>query len=64
MKKKINIIYLLLLFLFFKKNSLVIENKLNNTNDKEQLEALKQGFYEIIPHSINSLIGEIDFKVN
>ena len=64
MKKKINIIYLLLLFLFFKKNSLVIENKLNNTNDKEQLEALKQGFYEIIPHNINSLIDEIDFKVN
>jgi len=43
---------------------LVIENKLNNTNDKEQLEALKQGFYEIIPHNINSLIDEIDFKVN
>jgi len=42
---------------------LVIENKLNNTNDKEQLDALKQGFYEIIPLNINSILDEIDLKV-
>ena len=43
---------------------MVIKNKLNNANDKEQLEALKQGFYEIIPQSINSLLDEVDLKVN
>jgi len=43
---------------------LVIENKLNNTDDKEQFNALKQGFYEIIPQNINSIFDEIDLKVN
>ena len=43
---------------------MVIENKLYNTNDKDQLNALKQGFYEIIPQSINSILDEIDLKVN
>jgi len=43
---------------------LVIENKLYNTNDKDQLNALKQGFYEIIPQSINSILDEIDLRVN
>jgi len=43
---------------------LVIENKLNNTNENEQLNALKQGFYEIIPQNISSILDEIDLKVN
>jgi len=42
--------------------NLVIENKLNNPNDKEQLDALKQGFYEIVPLNINSILDEIDLK--
>ena len=36
---------------------------MNNTNDKEQLEALKQGFYEIIPKDINEVFNELDLKV-
>jgi len=43
---------------------LVIENKLNNKNDKEQFNALKQGFYEIIPQYVNILLDDIDLKVN
>ena len=43
---------------------MVIENKLNNTNENEQLNALKQGFYEIIPQNISSILDEIDLKVN
>ena len=43
---------------------MVIENKLNNTYDKKQLDALKKGFYEIIPPSINSILDEIDLKVS
>jgi ankyrin repeat protein len=49
----------------FNKNEyidLVIKNKLNNKNDKNQFEALKQGFYEIIPENINSIINEYDLK--
>ena len=42
---------------------MVIENKLNNTNDDKQLNALKQGFYEIIPTKINSIFDDIDLKV-
>jgi len=43
---------------------LVVENKFNNSDDKEQLDALKQGFYEIIPQNIINLIqDEIDLKV-
>jgi len=42
---------------------LVLEHKLNNTNDKEQLEALKEGFYEIIPQNINKIFNEFDLKV-
>jgi len=42
---------------------LVIEKKLNNDDDKEQLDALKKGFYEIIPENINSILDEIDLKV-
>jgi len=41
---------------------LIIKNKLVNTNDSEQLNALKQGFYEIIPESINLFLDEIDLK--
>ena len=43
---------------------MVIENKINSKNDKEQLDALKQGFYEIIPQNINSLLDETDLKVS
>jgi len=43
---------------------LVIENKLSNTNDKKQLNALKHGFYEIIPQNINTILDDIDLKVN
>ena len=42
---------------------MVIKNKFNNTNDKKQLDALKQGFYEIIPKGINFLLDKIDLKV-
>ncbi len=42
---------------------MIIENKLNNTNDNEQLNALKQGFYEIIPQNINTILDDIDLKV-
>ena len=42
---------------------MVLEHKLNNTNDKEQLEALKEGFYEIIPQNINKIFNEFDLKV-
>ncbi len=43
---------------------MVVKDKLKNTNDIEQVNALKQGFYEIIPKSINSILNEIDLKVN
>jgi len=43
---------------------LVIKSIFDNANDKEKLNALKKGFYEIIPESINSLLDEIDLKVN
>jgi len=43
---------------------LVVKNKLNYTNDSEQLDALKQGFYEIMPYNINLILDEIDLKVN
>jgi len=49
----------------FNKNeyiNLIVEEKLKNTNDKEQLDALKQGFYEIIPQNINLILDEIDLK--
>jgi len=42
---------------------LVVENKFSNSDDKEQLNALKQGFYEIIPQNINLILDEIDLKV-
>ena len=42
---------------------MVVENKFKNSDDQEQLNALKQGFYEIIPQNINSLLDEIDLKV-
>jgi len=42
--------------------NLVIKYKLNNTNDKEQLEALKKGFYEIIPKNINKTFNEFELK--
>jgi len=42
---------------------LIFENKLNNTNDNEQLNALKQGFYEIIPQEINTILDDVDLKV-
>jgi len=42
---------------------LVFENKLKNINDNEQLNALKQGFYEIIPQKINTILDDVDLKV-
>ncbi|ORX83736.1 HECT-domain-containing protein [Anaeromyces robustus] len=39
---------------------LVAKHKLNNTN--EQIDYLKQGFYEIIPYNINSLLDEVDLR--
>jgi len=42
---------------------LIFENKLNNTNDNEQLNALKQEFYEIIPQEINTILDDVDLKV-
>jgi len=42
----------------------MIQNKLNGSNDKNQFDALKQGFYDIIPQNINSILDEIDLKVN
>ena len=41
---------------------MVIKYKLNS--DKEQFNALKQGFYEIIPEKINTILDEVDLKVN
>jgi len=43
--------------------NLMIKNKLNNTNINEQLNALKQGFYEIIPQSINTILDDVDLKI-
>jgi len=43
---------------------LIVKNKLNKADDKEQLNALKQGFYEILPHNINSFLDGTDLKVN
>jgi len=42
---------------------LVIEYKLNNNNDKEQFNALKEGFYEIINENIKEKFNELDLKV-
>ncbi|ORX62479.1 HECT-domain-containing protein [Anaeromyces robustus] len=41
---------------------LVVENKLNDRNDEEQLNSIKEGFYEIIPKNINSIFDELDLK--
>ncbi|OUM58974.1 hypothetical protein PIROE2DRAFT_47494 [Piromyces sp. E2] len=41
---------------------LVIKYKLNNSNDKKQFEAIKEGFYEIIPKNIKTMIDEFDLK--
>jgi len=42
--------------------NLVIKNKIESKNDRDQLNALKQGFYEIIPQNINSILDEVDLK--
>jgi len=41
----------------------MIKYKLNNSNDKEQFEAIKEGFYEIIPMNLKTIIDEFDLKV-
>jgi len=41
---------------------LVTKYKLNNTNDKEQFKALKEGFYDIIPENTTKILNEFDFK--
>ncbi|ORX83122.1 hypothetical protein BCR32DRAFT_243608 [Anaeromyces robustus] len=43
-------------------NILILLYKLNNTNDKEQFEVLKEGFYEIMPIKINKILNEFDLK--
>jgi len=40
--------------------NLVVKHKLNNT--EQQFEALREGFYEIIPKEINTIINEFDLK--
>eukprot|EP00833_Pecoramyces_ruminatium_P010345 jgi/Orpsp1_1/1184377/evm.model.c7180000089266.1 len=40
-----------------------IKYKYNNLNEKDQLNALKQGFYEIIPENINTIFNEFDLKL-
>jgi len=40
---------------------LIVKYKLNNTNDKEQFNAIKEGFYEIIPRNLDSF-DEVDLK--
>jgi len=42
---------------------LVFKNKLKYTNDNEQLNSLKQGFYEIIPQEIDTILDDVDLKV-
>ena len=42
---------------------MVFKNKLKNTNDNEQLNSLKQGFYEIIPQEIDTILDDVDLKV-
>jgi len=40
---------------------LVVKHKLNNTEN--QFEAIREGFYDIIPKEINTIINEFDLKV-
>ena len=42
---------------------MVFKNKLKYTNDNEQLNSLKQGFYEIIPQEIDTILDDVDLKV-
>jgi len=42
---------------------LFTEYKLHNKNKESQYEALKQGFYEIIPNDIKFLFNELDLKL-
>lgn len=37
--------------------------KLYNRDDIEQFNAIKKGFYEIIPEEINTYLNEVDLKV-
>jgi len=41
---------------------LIIKSKLNNGNDEEQFNSLKEGFYEIVPKNINTFYDENDLK--
>ena len=43
--------------------SLIVKYKLNNTNDERQFDAIKYGFYEIVPRNLNSIFSELDLKV-
>jgi len=42
--------------------NLVMQHKLHNANDEKKFEAIKEGFYEIIPKNINSIFDEYDLK--
>jgi len=42
--------------------SLVAKHKLCNTNDEKQFNAIKEGFYEIIPYKITEFLNELDLK--
>jgi hypothetical protein len=41
---------------------LVLKYKFNNDKDEEQFNALKEGFFEIIPHEICDILNEFDLK--
>ena len=42
---------------------MVLKYKFNNDKDEEQFNALKEGFFEIIPHEICDILNEFDLKV-
>ena len=42
---------------------MVLKYKFNNNKDEEQFNALKEGFFEIIPHEICDILNEFDLKV-
>jgi len=44
--------------------SLIVKNRLIETSDREQMDAIKEGFYEIIPYKISSIFNEVDLKVH
>jgi len=41
---------------------LISKYKLCNTNDEKQFNAIKEGFYEIIPYQIGDILNDLDLK--